>query len=568
MIASSEANAPGSERGRPSLGRAGAVAAILGVLFVAAAFRFVRLDSVPPAINQDEAERAYDAFCLRHTGTDFHGQRWPIFFRAFGVFDYPPGPYIYALVPVQSALGMSVWTTRLPAASLGTLNVWLLYLLVKRFYGRQAGALAALLLAVSPWHVHLSRLAFEVSLCIPLITLVMLLLALGAGRRSATEHPSRCHGGAAVLFLAGVIAGVTFWAYNAMRVFVPLLLLGTAWVYREQVRALLRDSSGRRRAVAWACGFSVGIAPFVWACIATPSFVWGRARAVSVFGQSDTLAAAFRSLASGYLTHLSPGYLFLRGDASLVQSVPGSGQLDACCALLLPLGLYRVIRRRRTERFGLVVLAWILAGPVPAAMAQLEVGSGHALRSAGSVPAYAILAALGLDMILAAAGRYSRRAYRTAVAVSAGLVAACTVRFAYLFFVAYPPAASAAFLAEWPPVLEEIKRRLGEYDAVVLPFAGQTGMLYLFTAAVDPQEWFGLPHHIEEKDGNDFILRAGKVFFHPGHFLEAGVKDLPPNARVLIGGFPVPPGGAEIRRFYDAGGNPFLSLYEIRLRRG
>ena len=155
MPATSPSSAP------PALpGLTGGRYAILPIVALAGLLRLVALDAVPPGINHDEAERAVDAWCILHTGRDFHGQAWPIFFRAYGQADYPPGHYIYALVPFQALFGTSPVTTRLPAAILGTLNVWWLYALVRRLASRRVALLAALLLAISPWHVLLSRMAF------------------------------------------------------------------------------------------------------------------------------------------------------------------------------------------------------------------------------------------------------------------------------------------------------------------------------------------------------------------------------------------------------------------------
>lgn len=548
---------------RPLLRRSrrGPVAAILAVVIIAAAFRFVRLDCVPPAINHDEAVNAYDAYCLRTTGTDHYGTRWPVFVRGTGLADHRGVPFIFILCSAQTFLGMNVWSTRLSPAILGTLNVLLVYLLVKRLYGHRAALLAALMLAVSPWHIHISRLAFEVSVCPPLVTLALLLVV--------TAGASGCRGRRAPisLFLAGFLFGITLWTYNAMRVFVPLLLLGAAVLYARQILAFLRLPRGRLGAAAFLAGLGLGTGPFVWATIATPAVVWGRALSVSILHGTAGPWDAANEFLRNYAVYFSPSYLFLSGDASLVQSVPGYGQLHLFCAVLLPLGLYRIVRRWRTERFGHLLLWWLLVAPVPAALTKLEINSGHALRSAGALPAYQILAAIGLDMVLTAAQRRSRGIYHASLAASAAAIAACTAYFAYVFFVVYPPLAAPYFMADWPPVFEEIHRRQADYDAVVLPYGGTKDLLYLFTTRTDPREYFRLPRFTYETPTMDAILRIGNVYFHPGYFVKKIMPNLPDGARVLVADSPpLPPGSREVRRFNGVGDHPPIVLYETSLK--
>jgi 4-amino-4-deoxy-L-arabinose transferase-like glycosyltransferase len=319
--------------------------AILAVVVLAAGLRMVGLDASPPAINQDEAVHAFEAYCFRTTGQDHYGTPWPTFFRAYGKAEHHSAPFIYLLVPLQAILGMNVWSTRLPPALLGTLNVWLVYLLVRRFYGQRVGLIAAMLLAISPWHIHLSRLAFEVSVCPTLVTLGALLLVLGvseSNRRRALAE----------LGCSGLILGITLWTYNAMRVFVPLLLMGGVILYFRRVRELVRRPGGWSAIAVWVLGFAVGIGPFVWASVKTPQKAWGRAAAVSLFNPNASVGETAAKVAKTYLMHLSPRYLFIEGDPSIIQSVPGYGQLHYFCALLLPLGLWRVVSRWRTESFG------------------------------------------------------------------------------------------------------------------------------------------------------------------------------------------------------------------------
>ncbi len=561
-----EVDRSGRARPETGLGRGGRIA-LAAILVAAAAFRLIALDRVPPGINQDEANRAYEAFCLRRTGHDRYEKTWPIFFRAFGAIDYPPGTYIYLLIPVQAVLGMTIWSTRLPAALLGTLNVWLVYLLLRRLYSRRVGLLGALLLAVSPWHVHLSRVAFEVSLCPPLVTLGFYLIArCGSppGERPIAPLPRR-----ELLSLAGagLALGTALWTYNALRVVVPLLLVGGGLLYAREVVSFLRRPRAGWGGGLFAAGLLLALAPFIWASIRTPEEAWARAAAINLFRTSSGTGQALLTMLRVYALHFDPVFWFIKGD--LVQSVAGCGLAHYYCAALIPLGIYRAIRRWRTERFGLLTVWWLLSGPLPAA--GTDAFLGNALRMAGLLPADQILAALGLDLVIAAVQRRSAATRRSVLATATVIITANIGYFVYLLVAVYPTARARYFQAEWTEAVREVRRLEPDYDLVLLTNrqANQVAILYLFWNQIEPAEYFQMPRRIRQGREWDATLQLGKVFFVSSDQLDRIAGHLSPGARVLVGERPgVPVGGRPIGRFDCPDRSAGLVLYDVRFKPG
>ncbi len=78
-------------------------------------------------------------------------------------------------------MGLSSLSLRLPVALLGVLNVYLLYLLTNQLFADkklnlftrqlQPGLIAALLLAITPWHLHFSRIAVDFTLLLSFLLL-------------------------------------------------------------------------------------------------------------------------------------------------------------------------------------------------------------------------------------------------------------------------------------------------------------------------------------------------------------------------------------------------------------
>ncbi|MBU0570240.1 glycosyltransferase family 39 protein, partial [Patescibacteria group bacterium] len=157
------------------------------ILLVATFLRLWKLGSIPSHLTPDEASLGYNAYSILKTGRDEYGKFLPIIFKSFG--DYKPGFYIYLTVPFVAIFGLTEFAVRLPGALAGVVAVWLIYKIVKilsfRFTSLQNDnetrklengnkhslrqgqwkleILTAFLLAVSPWHIHFSRGAWEVN---------------------------------------------------------------------------------------------------------------------------------------------------------------------------------------------------------------------------------------------------------------------------------------------------------------------------------------------------------------------------------------------------------------------
>ena len=128
------------------------------ILLVAAWLRFVDLGTNPPALNQDEAVNGYDAFVLGKTFRDHHGNFLPIMLQSFD--DWASPVLTYISVPFIKIFGLSVLNVRMVVALPGVISVWLFYVLLKHFFSNKDLAMVgAFLLAISPWHIALSRWA-------------------------------------------------------------------------------------------------------------------------------------------------------------------------------------------------------------------------------------------------------------------------------------------------------------------------------------------------------------------------------------------------------------------------
>jgi 4-amino-4-deoxy-L-arabinose transferase-like glycosyltransferase len=152
------------------------------VLLLGAALRLVALGVVPAGLNADEASSGVDALALVQTGMDRWGNRWPVWFPAWGSGMNPL--YTYIAVPVVGLFGLDVVPLRAIGAVFGILTLPVTYRATRLYFGRDAALVAMALLAVLPWHVMSSRWALDSNLLPLFFTLGLFTIgkALTAGR--------------------------------------------------------------------------------------------------------------------------------------------------------------------------------------------------------------------------------------------------------------------------------------------------------------------------------------------------------------------------------------------------
>jgi Dolichyl-phosphate-mannose-protein mannosyltransferase len=218
--------APTVERGRAAADRSGvprfalttrpAGVYLAAVLAMAAAVRVWQLNST--GFNSDEAVYAGQAAAIADDPE--LGELFPVF-RAHPLL-------VQTLLSLGFRLRLGEGFERLTIAAMGVATVYLVYELGKLMYGRRAGLIAALLMALMPYHVVVTR---QVLLDGPMTffaTLTVLLLARFV------------HGGRPVwLYGAGAAMGLTFLSKET-----SIVLLGAVYAFlalTPELRVRLRD---------------------------------------------------------------------------------------------------------------------------------------------------------------------------------------------------------------------------------------------------------------------------------------------------------------------------------------
>ena len=136
---------------------------LLLILIAGIALRVWDFGSIPGGVNQDGAMAAVDAKALADYGTDRFGTWLPCHLYAWG-YGQMSSLMSYLIAPLVKLFGLSVVTMRIPSLLCSIAGGVFFWLFMRDVFGERAGLIAALLVAINPWHLIQSRWALDCNL--------------------------------------------------------------------------------------------------------------------------------------------------------------------------------------------------------------------------------------------------------------------------------------------------------------------------------------------------------------------------------------------------------------------
>lgn len=345
-----------------------------GIMLVAIFFRFWRLDSLPPGLHPDEAANGLD---IVHR--IFHGDL-RILYNTNG----PREALFFYLQAIFVAIwGNTVLALRIAPAIIGVLAVYATYLWGSDWFGRRVGLLAAAVASINVWAVTVTRDGFRASLT----PLMVALLMYFAGRAIKTRK-------LVYFILAGATLGLGCYTYTAFDtlVFGSIFLLGYLFVVR---RDWLRQNTAKL--VTGTVVALLILSPLLYLTIRHPGeSTTARAGGTSFLNKGLNQGKPLQTLwTSAEKTLLQ---FNVHGDENARQNTPGVPMLDIFVGLMFLLGVViSLANLKRPKYFALLV---VFGTMLLSAIVTAE-GIPHGLRTLGSAPPAFILAALGINFVLA-----------------------------------------------------------------------------------------------------------------------------------------------------------------------
>jgi len=480
------------------------------VLLAAGVLRCVGLESIPCGVHQDEAMNAWTVECLLRTGCDPAGTPWPVFYTQ-GLGANRSTLYLYWLLPFQAVFGFSVWSMRFASAVAGVMAVWLMYLVCGGLFDRMTGVIGALLLAVCPWHVMLSRWGHESTLGLVQV-LAPIAAMLWAGLPVAVSRPVPLK--ASRSLIAGVVFGLACFGYQAARILLPVLLTGLVVVNLSAWISAVRTRRGKAAVGAFLVGLALTLGPLAWRHVVDPE-INVRGAATRAWQESDAPVTRVGKVLARWPAHFGPRFLLLEGDVLEFQSPPGGGQLSWYMLPLIVVGACVAgthARRSRAARAALLLLVLYPAGDM------LSRADGpHALRSLPGLGGLVIVAAVGCAAVLRLARASQPKLVLPATVAGLTVVLVCTGDFVRRYRAGFNRESSIArhFHPELLDASRWLRSRVDAYEAVFITTArtNQPYVVMMVGMRYDPHRWFGEP--VESTRPGPWLLvhRVGSLHY-------------------------------------------------------
>lgn len=379
--------------------------ALLGIMVIAAYFRLYDLDGVPPEMTSDHKEKLEDAQRVVEGARD-------VFFTDNGGRE---GFQMYALALLAQLPGLQMNFTLLKILavieSLATIPVlwWMGREVVNdRRYGNLVGLALAALVAVSYWHVTMTRLSLRIVLT-PLVA-ALLLIYLARGMRDNRRGD---------FIMAGLVLGFGMYTYQAVRMLPLVVLAGVAFALIGRWRQWQRYLFNLTLLVVVSLVIFVPLARF---SVDYPNLFWmrtaGRILGDDVIQDIDddgtvtereaTFEERMDALQENLpiLTDNLRNALLMfnwKGDVGWINGVPNQPAMDIFTGGLFIVGViaWLALTVRRRDPVYALVPVMLLIMLLPSALSiAMPMENPSATRTSGALPAAYLMAALPLTLMV------------------------------------------------------------------------------------------------------------------------------------------------------------------------
>jgi 4-amino-4-deoxy-L-arabinose transferase-like glycosyltransferase len=401
------------------------------ILAIAFAFRAILITKYPAGFNADEASFGYDAFSILNNFKDQWGQTLPLVLKSFGDYKSPLYSYLSTL-PVL-IFGLNVFAVRIAGVLLGTIAVYITYLLTKKLINKEWLALAAsLMLAVNPWSIMLGRGAFESNLLTLFIPLFIYLFLIKKYSLSIT------------------VFGLTLFTYHSAKFIAPLIMSYLIYSYfkgnkAKKLKALIVPGA---ILIFFLSLFTLSFVKGGGSRIAERSITQGALiqgfdeRMESIKNGQNPVTSKIlhnkytvivKRFTNNYLQYYSPRFLIEKGAGEgSYGMIPGIGVINLFEIIALVGIIPLVSRNKNYIKMLTLLIAWLVIAPLPAA---LSTGIGFAgNRASGMMPVMQIIASMGLLGWYELLGKKYTTLKFPAITVFVIIAALNVLRFSFAYF--------------------------------------------------------------------------------------------------------------------------------------
>jgi 4-amino-4-deoxy-L-arabinose transferase-like glycosyltransferase len=535
-------------------------ALLVVAIIISSLLRLSFLHSHIPSAYGDEVAIAYNAYSILKTGKDEFGEVLPLQFRSWG--DQKNPVYIYTVSAFQLFLGMNIFSVRLPSALSGILAVLLTYLITKQIIKITddstpkktqdlIASLSALLLAVNPWHLHISRGGYEANMALTLGLAGLYYLLKWYQENAKFFHK--------YIIISTIFFTLAMYTYYTSKMFIPLMV-SSFWAWFIIIALTKSQQKIAINHIKHFLLFSFIIiltsVPYIYLAL----FSSGQARfsSINIFANPEvaTRVIAERSFWQGpdwlgkfvinkpvmwardftyyFLDNLSVQYWYIFGDSTLRYTIGNHGVFYTLELPFFLLGLCFMFAKNK--KMLLILTLWIIISVLPTAL----VGKAYALRSLALLPIPVIFVAYGLVHAWLNLSQFSiiKKIYSPVIA---SLFLLSITNFLLRYAYAYPTYAYYWYDGVIKDALDYAKNIQDEVDYVVITNEpGKTEIYYAFYNNIDPKKYQQQSAN-QQEFANKKLTQIDKYYFG-----DVQVEKLPQGKKVLVIAPPLTIGGDKI----------------------
>lgn len=414
---------------------------IIAIFILSLTLRLLYLGSVPVSLSHDETDNIIQAHSVIQTGSDIEGKwkPWSLLPNSGVMAELSP----LINVPVLSFLPQSLFSSRLTTAILSSIfpiMIWWWLTLIG--VGSRVSKVAAILLAISPWHLIFSRTALEQPTSLFFYLLSWIMLAKIFQTKKSLSHYLMNF----LLFTLTYMVG--YFTYHGYKFSFPILTsIYSVWLYyytktkeiqklsltlvfigllvfrtffyseyyqnrsgemflSDQTSVVVQVNTTRRQSLA-------------------PEIL------NTVFTNKPTLIVA--TLVDKYFGALSPDLLFRHGESNGVFSVWKAGYFYAASLPFIILGLVSLISNYKF--MSLLLLSLLVISPISTI---IHVNNSYAFRSAMYFVILNIILAYGIIYFVDLIKKYFPKLYNLSIVAVGGIFLIGLISFCYIFYYITP----------------------------------------------------------------------------------------------------------------------------------
>lgn len=345
--------------------------------------RIYKLDQIPPSISWDEAAVGYNAWSVANYGRDERGKFFPLYFASFGEGKNPVVIYITALF--VKFMDLSEFSIRIPVVLMGLGNIFLIYFLTKNFFNNQTALLSAFFLSISPYSFHFSRFNHELNFALFFFMSGLLLFFYSLETKKW------------LLPVSLAIFILSFFSYNASKIFIPIIILVLFCVYIKKI-------INNRFYFAVSIIMLVSLSLFLFRnneLLGIERYKQTKTsneliKKTEVYKNTKSLIfAKAYAILGNYFSYYSLDYLFTKGDTNSALSIQASGQFYPIDSIFLLIGIFIFIKNPSRNKS--IFLIWLILGPLPSAIVSPDPHAGRGMFTLG---AWQIITAVGVYSLI------------------------------------------------------------------------------------------------------------------------------------------------------------------------